>query len=392
MDHSKEELTEAKRQIDSTISKLNAVIGTLGAKDEPQRYRSQLTLAKRRVKAFSLASELIARELESGDPVDPRGSTVQKGDIHMAELVCLGELLIDFTPCGLSEAGNLCYERNPGGAPANVAAAAARLGLGAAFIGKVGDDLHGRFLRRTLKDEGVDVSGLRLDGGTSTSLAFVELGPDGERDFSFVRRGCGDTLLRPEEIPAELIRRAKILHLGTLSMTEEPARSATAWALTLAAAAGVTVSCDVNYRAPLWDSKKAFLHACDALLPRVNLLKVSLEEAVLLTGTSQPERAAEAIKSRWGVGTVAVTLGAEGAWLDGYCPAFPAQAVDTTGAGDCFWAAWLYARLRQRSDALPFACAAASLCVEKRGAIPSMPTLTEVEDKLKSDPLRCAPT
>ena len=302
-----------------------------------------------------------------------------------AELVALGELLIDFTPCGLSEAGNLRYERNPGGAPANVAAAAARLGLSAAFIGKVGDDLHGRFLRRTLEAEGVDVSALVLDPGTSTSLAFVELGTDGERDFSFVRRGCGDTQLKPEEIPAALIQRAKVLHLGTLSMTEEPARSATAWALSLAEAAGVTVSCDVNYRAPLWDSEKAFLHACDALLPRVQLLKVSQEEAALLTGFSQPERAAEAIKSRWGVETVAVTLGAEGAWLDGFCPAFRVQAEDTTGAGDCFWAAWLYARLRQRPDALPFACAAASLCVEKRGAIPAMPTLIEVETRLRQN-------
>ena len=302
-----------------------------------------------------------------------------------AELVALGELLIDFTPCGLSEAGNLRYERNPGGAPANVAAAAARLGLSAAFIGKVGDDLHGRFLRRTLEAEGVDVSALVLDPGTSTSLAFVELGTDGERDFSFVRRGCGDTRLKPEEIPAALIQRAKVLHLGTLSMTEEPARSATAWALSLAEAAGVTVSCDVNYRAPLWDSEKAFLHACDALLPRVQLLKVSLEEAALLTGFSQPEQAADAIKGRWGVETVAVTLGAEGAWLDGPCPAFRAQAADTTGAGDCFWAAWLYARLRGRPDALPFACAAASLCVEKRGAIPAMPTLIEVEERLKQN-------
>ncbi len=305
-----------------------------------------------------------------------------------AELVSLGELLIDFTPCGLSEAGNLRYERNPGGAPANVAAAAARLGLGTAFIGKVGDDLHGRFLRRTLEEEGVDVSGLVMDRDTSTSLAFVELGPDGERDFSFVRRGCGDTRLRPEEIPTEIIKNAKVLHLGTLSMTEEPARSAAVWALTLAAAAGVTVSCDVNYRAPLWDSEKDFLHACDALLPRVQLLKVSLEEAALLTGFSRPEQAAEAIQRRWGVETVAVTLGAEGAWLDGYCPAFSARTADTTGAGDCFWAAWLYARLRGRQDALPFACAAASLCVEKRGAIPAMPTLAAVENRMRQNGLR----
>ena len=300
-----------------------------------------------------------------------------------AELVALGELLIDFTPCGLSETGSLRYERNPGGAPANVAVAAARLGLSTAFVGKVGNDIHGRFLRRTLEAEGVDLSGLVTDRETSTSLAFVELGPGGERDFSFVRRGCGDTRLRPEEIPAELIRNAKLLHLGTLSMTEEPARSATRWALALAGAAGVPVSCDVNYRAPLWDSERDFLLACDALLPRVQLLKVSREEAALLTGLTEPEAAAGVIKSRWGVETVAVTMGAEGAWLDGFCPAPSVRALDTTGAGDCFWAAWLYARLRQRKDALPFACAAASLCVEKRGAIPAMPNLAEVEARLK---------
>ncbi len=308
-----------------------------------------------------------------------------------SELVSLGELLVDFTPCGNSETGMLRYERNPGGAPANVAAAAAKLGLSAAFIGKVGNDIHGRFLRDTLVSEGVDVSGLYLDGGTGTSLAFVELGPGGERDFSFVRRGCGDTQLRREELPESLIREAKVLHLGTLSLTEEPARSAALRALEIAGEAGVTVSCDVNYRAPLWESEKDFLRACDLLLPKVQLLKVSLEEAALLTGVSEPEGAAAAIRGRWGVETAAVTLGAEGAWLDGYCPAFPAQAMDATGAGDCFWAAWLYARLRGRPDALPFACAAGALCVEKRGAIPAMPTLIEVEDKLKSDPLRWAP-
>jgi len=301
-----------------------------------------------------------------------------------AQLVCLGELLVDFTPCGYSETGMLRYERNPGGAPANVAAAAAKLGLSAAFIGKVGDDIHGRFLRRTLEAEGVDVSGLVLDGDTATTLAFVELTPEGERDFSFVRRGCGDTRLRPEEVPEELIRNAGILHLGTLSLTEEPARSATLRAVEIAEAAGVAVSCDVNYRAPLWESEEAFRRACDTLLPRVRFLKVSLEEAALLTGLTKPEKAAEALKKRYGIETAAVTMGAEGAWLEDFCPAFPARAVDATGAGDGFWAAWLYAKLRRRPDALPFACAAGALCVEKRGAIPAMPTLAAVEKRLKA--------
>jgi len=305
------------------------------------------------------------------------------------ELVALGELLIDFTPCGTSESGMLRYERNPGGAPANVAAAAARLGLRAAFIGKVGDDLHGRFLRSTLEGLGIDVSGLRLDPDKPTTLAFVELKEGGERDFSFVRRGCGDTQLRPEEVPEALIRGAKVLHLGTLSLTDEPARSATMRAAAIAEEAGVPISCDVNYRAPLWPSEEAFRRACRELLPHVRMLKVSEDEALLLTGFRDPARAAEALRRDFGPMTVAVTLGEAGAWLDGdLCPAFPARAVDATGAGDCFWACWLFARLRGRPDSLRFACAGASLCVEQRGAIPAMPSLQAVEERLKKTAAR----
>ncbi len=300
----------------------------------------------------------------------------------MPELVSLGEALIDFTPCGLSEAGMARYERNPGGAPANVAVAAARLGLSAAFLGKVGDDLHGRFLRDTLAREGIDLSGFLLDPETPTTLAFVDLREDGERDFSFVRRGCGDTRLQPEELPEALLRSAKLLHLGTLSLTEEPARSAALRAVEVAEEAGVPVSCDVNYRAPLWPSAEEFRLACGTLLPHVSLLKVSGEEAALLTGLSDPAEAAAALKRQYGIGTVAVTLGAEGAYLEGYHPAFPAKALDATGAGDCFWAAYLFARLRGRADPAAFACAAASLCVEKRGAIPAMPFLPAVEARL----------
>lgn len=298
------------------------------------------------------------------------------------DIVCLGELLIDFTPCGASAAGMTLYERNPGGAPANVAVAAARLGLRAAFLGKVGDDLHGRFLRRTLAAEGVDVSGLVLDGAYPTTLAFVELGADGERDFAFVRRGCGDTQLRPEELRPELIRGAGLLHVGTLSLTQEPARSAQRAAVALARAAGVMVSCDVNYRAPLWPDQASFLRETEALLPQVDLLKVSDQEAALLTGQRDPEAAALALERRFGL-CCAVTLGAAGAVLGGRRQAaFPASAVDATGAGDCFWAAYLYGRLHSEPDPLRFACAAAALCVEKRGAIPAMPSLMDVRARL----------
>ena len=300
------------------------------------------------------------------------------------ELVCLGELLIDFTPAGTSAGGMALYERNPGGAPANAAVAAARLGLSTAFIGKVGADLHGRFLRAVLEREGVDCRGLLLDPSSPTTLAFVELLPGGERDFAFHRKGCGDTRLRPEELPEDLIREARVLHLGTLSLTDEPACSATLRAVELAREAGVTVSCDVNYRAPLWEAEGEFRAACAELLPRVDWLKVSEEEAALLTGEPDPVRAGETLLRTYPLAHLAVTLGEKGALVDGiFFPAFSAKAVDATGAGDSFWGAYLYALLRGLPEPGPFACAASSCCVEKRGAIPAMPDLAAVEARMK---------
>ena len=300
------------------------------------------------------------------------------------ELVCLGELLIDFTPAGLSPAGMALYERNPGGAPANVAVAAARLGLSSAFVGKVGADLHGRFLKETLEREGVDCRGLVLDPSSPTTLAFVELLPGGERDFAFHRKGCGDTRLRPEELPEELIRGARVLHVGTLSLTDEPACAATLRAVETAREAGVRVSCDVNYRAPLWEAAGEFRAACAELLPRVDWLKVSEEEAAILTGETDPARAGESLRKRYPLAHLAVTLGEKGAILDGtYVPAFPAKALDATGAGDSFWGAYLHALLRELPDPGRFAAAAAACCVERRGAIPAMPCLAEVEARVK---------
>lgn len=301
------------------------------------------------------------------------------------ELVCLGELLIDFTPAGTSAGGMALYERNPGGAPANVAVAATRLGLSAAFIGKVGADLHGRFLKGILEKEGVDCRGLIPDPDSPTTLAFVELLPGGERDFAFHRKGCGDTRLRSEELPEDLIREAKILHIGTLSLTDEPACSATLRAVELAREAGAAVSCDVNYRAPLWEAEGEFRAACAELLPRVDWLKVSEEEAALLTGERDPAAAAEALRKRYPLKHLAVTLGEKGAILDGtLLPAFPAKAVDSTGAGDSFWGAYLFALLRDLPEPGRFACAAAACCVGKRGAIPAMPDLAAVRERLSS--------
>ena len=314
------------------------------------------------------------------------------------DITALGELLIDFTYAGESESGQRLFEQNPGGAPANVLAAAGRLGLSAAFIGKVGADMHGEFLRDTLVNAGIDTRGLVMDPAAFTTLAFVALGANGERSFSFARKPGADTLLRTDELPLELIRESRVFHVGSLSLCAEPARSATVAALEEAEKAGCIISYDPNYRAALWDDKEtAKAHMC-SLLPYADMVKISDEETELLTGFTAPEEAAAAILE-YGAGLAAVTLGAGGVYIavrDGRCriAGYRVAAVDTTGAGDAFWGALIYAMLRmgKKPDELTaddavrlarFANAAAALCVSKRGAIPAMPTLAEVEKFIK---------
>ena len=173
----------------------------------------------------------------------------------MYDITALGELLIDFTPCGTSEAGRQLFEQNPGGAPANVLVSVSRLGQKAAFIGKVGDDMHGALLKKTLEENNVDTSGLIVDPNVFTTLAFVTL-TDGERNFSFARKPGADTQLRKEEVNLEILKNTRIFHFGSLSLTDEPARSATIYAVENAKQCGALISYDPNYRAPLWKDRE----------------------------------------------------------------------------------------------------------------------------------------
>lgn len=313
------------------------------------------------------------------------------------DIVALGELLIDFTQYGLSDTGMELFERNPGGAPANLLAAASRLGSRTAFIGKVGQDAHGVFLQQTLQAAGIDTAGLLLDENVFTTLAFVEVDKKGERHFSFARKPGADTCLKPEELDASRLRSTRILHVGSLSLTNEPARSATLKAMEQAKAAGAILSYDPNYRAPLWPDEKTAIVQMRSLVPLVDVMKLSDEETTLLTGHADPEEAAEALLQQ-GVSCVAVTLGSRGALVatgEGMelVPAFPAKMVDTTGAGDGFWGGFLHRlltlaiplsalTLAQAVDCARWGNAVAALCIEKRGAIPAMPKLDEVEKLL----------
>lgn len=312
----------------------------------------------------------------------------------MFSVSALGELLIDFTDAGTSAGGQRLFERNAGGAPANVLVALERLGHRTAFLGKVGCDMHGAFLRATLEEQGVDTTGLISDPNTFTTLAFVALSADGEREFSFARKPGADTRITPDELARDVIAASRVFHVGSLSLTDEPARSATLEALRVAREAGCVTSYDPNYRANLWPSVEAAVEQMRAVVPQMDLMKLSDEECELLTGEKDPEAAAGALLEL-GPKVVAVTLGGAGAYVrcaDGGAtvPGFAADAVDATGAGDSFWGGFLagFCESGKRpeevgvEDAAGFARlgnAVASLCVRKRGAIPAMPARAEVE-------------
>ena len=311
----------------------------------------------------------------------------------MFDVTALGELLIDFTPCGVSAAGQRLFEQNPGGAPANVLTALSKCGKKTAFIGKVGKDMHGSFLKSVLQENDICTEGLVEDDDVFTTLAFVALSETGERSFSFARKPGADTCLAAEELRKDIIGGSRIFHIGSLSLTAEPIKSATIKALEIAKENGCVISYDPNYRAPLWESREAAIVGMRSVLPYVDVMKLSDEETELLTDVVDPEEAAKVLLGK-GVSVVAVTLGPDGALVctkEGSVkvPGYRANMVDTTGAGDSFWGGFLNQllecgkkpqdiSLKEAVQFADFGNAVASLCVEKRGAIPAMPTPEEI--------------
>jgi fructokinase len=227
-----------------------------------------------------------------------------------------------------------------------VLACASKLGNKTAFIGKIGSDMQGKFLRNTLQDAGINTEGLISDENFFTTLAFVSLDENGERSFSFARKPGADTQLCREEVDLSILRNSRIFHFGSLSLTDSPARETTLFALEEAKKADCVISYDPNYRPFLWKSREHAQEQMRSVLPYVDLIKLSGEETELITGYGDPEKAAEYLIGT-GIKVAAVTLGKEGAVVaarDG-CAAIPGisvEAIDTTGAGDAFWGAFLY--------------------------------------------------
>lgn len=304
----------------------------------------------------------------------------------MFDLVSVGEILIDLTQTGIDQQNTPLFAAYPGGAPANVAVAASRLGARCAFLGKVGKDGLGNSLVRTLTDNGVDTSGVRY-GEQATTMAVVTVSPGGERSFRFLRGA--DQELDTHEIAEPLLAQTKILHFGTVSMTPGPSRSATVFAARQAKAKGAVISFDPNYRAPLWPSAESALQWMYLPLPIVDILKLSDEELCMMTGTKDPELGCQALADQ-NVPLMLVTLGEQGVFYcwqgqTGQISGIPTQVADTNGAGDSFLGAVL-SRLAQRpqgpltsltrselEEILTFANRAAAWTCSRSGAIPAMP-------------------
>lgn len=314
----------------------------------------------------------------------------------MKDITAIGEILIDLTQTGVSETGVPLFAANPGGAPANVAVSASRLGASTAFIGKTGDDGFGAYLRSVLEKDHVDCSGLRT-GEQATTMAIVSVDSTGERSFRFVRGA--DCQLPPQEVDESVIRDSKFLHFGSVSLSGGAARNGTIFAARSARQAGILVSYDPNYRPALWRDESEAIEWMRIPLPLVDIIKLSEEELPLLTGSDSLEEGSRLLAEQ-GISLVFVTLGGAGSFCrwQNECftvPGVSVKVADTNGAGDTFLGAVL-SRLCLRGEKplegltrveleniLTFANRAASLTCSRSGAIPAMPTLAELKGCLE---------
>lgn len=318
------------------------------------------------------------------------------------DVVALGEILIDFTFAGVNSEGKNLYEENAGGAPANCVSALAKLGGKGAFIGMTGRDSFGEDVRRVLEKLSVDTSGMRYTESQHTTLAFVSLDESGERHFSFCRNPGADTQLSEKDLDTAMLENARILHIGSLSLTDEPCKSATLKAIEIVKNAGGLISYDPNYRANLWHERSDAIPIMKSIFPLADSVKVSDEELALLFGAETSLEAGGNLILDTGVRLALITLGSKGVYYAAKLPSGERIAgtvgckkvdvVDTTGAGDSFTGGMLYRLSRREAPFaftqaeleadLRFANTVASICVTRRGAIPALPALSEVEEAL----------
>ena len=312
----------------------------------------------------------------------------------MMDVVAIGELLIDFTCVEKDGDGYPTLAAHPGGAPANFLAALAKFGAKAALLGKVGNDTFGKLLVNTLDSAGIETKGIVAAEDVFTTLAFVTLDATGDREFSFARKPGADTCICFEELNTDLIDEAKVFHFGTLSLTDEPARTATQKAVAYAKTQGKLITYDPNLRKPLWKSMDEAKTQLLWGLAQADVVKISDEEVEFLFGMGV-EEGARHILEQYGVKLVFVTCGPDGCFFQngkasGHVPGLAGiRVADTTGAGDIFggsavWKLLQYGKKpedldeKELTDVVAFACTAAGLSTTKPGGISSVPALEEV--------------
>ena len=316
----------------------------------------------------------------------------------MPEVICIGECLIDFVSKELDKPIGECreFKKAAGGAPANVAVGLAKLGIESGLIGKVGQDDFGHFLQNTLIKHNVNMDNFILDKDVRTTLAFIATRSDGGKSILFYRNPGADMMLRVDNIDIDFVKTARILHLGSVSMSQEPSRKATFYAIEVARKSGVTISLDPNLRLSLWPSQKQAKEIVLEAIKQCDILKCNMEEIQILTETERWQEGTNKILDM-GVKLVVVTDADKGCYynnytLSGAVPSFDVNPIDFLGAGDSFTSALLYMILKKNMlpslqevngkelyTALEFANAVGAIATLKKGAIPSLPGVLQIQ-------------
>lgn len=306
-------------------------------------------------------------------------------------VICLGEALIDFIPL---DNENLTYQKSPGGAPANVAVGIAQLGAKSTFLGKVGDDVLGAFLRDTLAAYHVNTSQMFLTKEHRTGTVFVTLAKNGERSFDFYINPSADRFLKPEEISEKVLTSHRVLHFGSISMIDDLAKKATKKAVQLAKQAGMLISYDPNLRLGLWRSEAEAKETIVSMLDQVDVVKISEEELKFITGEQDIQAGIKKMVA-YGIPLLFITLGGKGCIVilngeQSKVSAMKVDAVDTTGAGDAFVSVILYKlnayggnvgelSLAEAKEMAMYGNVSGGLTASKKGAMSALPTLDQVE-------------
>jgi len=321
----------------------------------------------------------------------------------MIDLVTLGEILIDMFPmeigCRLGEV--TAFLPKPGGAPANVAVAASKLGIKSAFIGKVGQDAFGEKLISSLADQGVETRGICKDAIYRTTMALIAMPDEFSAEIIFYRNPGADLCLREDELDKPLLENAMIFHSGSLSLVDDPARSAHFAAVRIAQSSGGIVSFDVNFRPTLWDDPNAALEQIWKMVHLTDILKCNENEIQLLTGLSEVEKVAEQLLLE-GPKLVVVTMGQLGSYYcsriaRGFMPAFKVKTVDSIGCGDAFIAGLLSRIIKEGKGvdyqseeflkpAFRYASAVGAITALTKGVIPALPSASQVDEFLAQNP------